>query len=128
MIEKLIEAAKKSNAPVYYIAEAEDETNIRVGRCMPGNLCGNIYSVSKNFTATAVGILLDRKMVSLYDDVWSIFHKDYPSMQEAWKYVTVKHVLTQSIGISGGFLDVDVEDAESYPTGDYLSMVFDRPF
>lgn len=128
MIEKLIAAAREKEIPVYSIAVAENEDDIRVEKCVPGNLCNNLYSISKNFTATAVGILTDRKQLRLTDDMWSLFHGTYPNMPEEWKFVTVRHVLTQTVGINRGFLDVDVEDTSLYPTDDYLKMVFDRPF
>lgn len=128
MLEKLIAAAREKNIPVYAIAEAEREDDIRVEKGIPGNLCNNLYSVSKNFTATAVGILIDRKRLRLTDDLWGLFHGAYPGMPEEWKYVTVRHVLTQTVGLSRGFLDVDVEDTALYPSDDYLQMVFDCPF
>lgn len=92
------------------------------------NACNDIYSVSKNFTATAIGILCDRGKLSLTDTVWDIFHDEYPKhCTELWKSVTVEHVLTQTIGISAGFLDIDVEDVRTYTSRDYMEMVLSAP-
>lgn len=127
IFEKMTELIREKNLPVYTLAAAASEDDIRTETCSPAHLCNNIYSVSKNFTATAAGILFDRGQLRLTDDMWSLFHGSYKNMPEEWKYITVRHVLTQTIGIDRGFLDVDVEDTSLYPTDDYLKMVFELP-
>ncbi|MBE6931334.1 MAG: serine hydrolase [Ruminococcaceae bacterium] len=128
ILDKLTDEIRARSLPVYAVAAASCEDDIRVERCFPGNLCNNLYSVSKNFTATAVGMLADRGKLSLEDDVWSLLHGMNPDMPQEWKNVTVRHVLTQTIGTDRGFLDVDVEDTALYPTQDYLKMVLEHPF
>lgn len=106
----LADRAKKEEINLYTIGEWLDgqweKTVVH-----PANDCNDLYSVSKNFTATAVGILCDRGQLSLEQSVYSLFHQEYPHCcGEKWKTVTVAHVLEQTVGIGSGFLDIDVED------------------
>ncbi len=124
---ELLKLIEQEEIPVYTVSHyraGETET-----RCIhPANCCNNIYSVSKNFTATAVGMLYDRGLLPLDTSVYELFHQDYPAdCGEDWKAVTVAHVLAQTIGITSGFLDIDAEDIRQYPTDDFLRMVLRAP-
>lgn len=124
----LADRAKKEEINLYTIGEWLDgqweKTVVH-----PANDCNDLYSVSKNFTATAVGILCDRGQLSLEQSVYSLFHQEYPHCcGEKWKTVTVAHVLEQTVGIGSGFLDIDVEDIFQYGTRDFLEMALSAPF
>lgn len=59
----------------------------------------NIHSSSKSFTSTAIGMLYDRGMINLDEKVIYFFpKKDYFMANEFQKELTVRHLLTMSIG------------------------------
>lgn len=83
----------------------------------------NIYSLSKNVTTLCIGILYDKGLLSLDDDVADIFLMEYPS-SISYRGVTIEKVMMQVTGIEKGFLDIDCDDFSSYPSDDYLEVVF----
>lgn len=122
MVEKLAEIARQQNINIYSISQIENgiEKTVTVN---PANDCNDIYSVSKNFTATAIGILYDNGLVDLNQNIYQIFSDEYPEIDTQWKAVKVRHVLTHTVGIETGFLDIDVEDIRTYGTHDFLKTV-----
>lgn len=127
VLDQLVALAKKENINVYSIAEIH-EGNLRIACVNPAHDCNDIYSVSKNFATTAVGILVDRGVISLQDTVYDFFHSAYPDVcGDAWKKVTVEHVITQTIGIDRGLLDIDNDDTYQYPTDDFLRIKLSAP-
>ena len=126
-MDALLDMIRQNNLPVYKLTYIENGVE-RTETVTPANDCNDIYSISKNFTATAIGILIDRGQLSLTDTVWDLFHADYPAeCTGKWKDVTVEHVLTQTIGIDHGFLDIDAEDVRSYPSDDWLAFALSSP-
>lgn len=125
MPKHFIETAKEYNVPAYAV------TVIRNGipetaQINPANDCNDIYSISKNFTATAIGMLCDRGMLSVDDTVYDILSPLYPDMPTVWRDCTVAHVLTQTTGIEHGFLDIDCEDARDFGADWLHYTLFDR--
>lgn len=58
-----------------------------------------LYSLSKSFTSTAVGLALSDKKLSVDDAVVSFFPEDLPSrMSENLRALRVKHLLSMSVG------------------------------
>lgn len=61
-----------------------------------------VYSLSKTFTATAIGILCDRGLLSVEDYVVDIFPDKCPEkISENLKKLKVKHLLSMNTGQSG---------------------------
>jgi CubicO group peptidase (beta-lactamase class C family) len=85
----------------------------------------SIYSLSKNFTSMAYGTLVDEGKADPEKTIYSYFSTDYPDMDEKWKEVKVKNVLTQTTGITSGFLDIDQDDIKSFGD-DYLKYTLDH--
>ncbi|MBP3427233.1 MAG: serine hydrolase [Clostridia bacterium] len=99
---------------------------IQTYRFQPGSNCSNSYSVAKVFIVTALGILWDEGRWHPDDPI--CWYLDLPADAEPrWKDVTIEHAITHRIGFDEGFLDIDSDDPTSYPTQDYLSMVFSHP-
>ena len=104
-----------------------DHGTVSYHRFEPCSICNNSYSIAKVFLMTAIGFLYDMHQLSMSDSVCSLLGDLVPQqIDPAWKLVTVDHVLTHRIGFREGFLDIDLEDASTYPTQDYLSIVFSR--
>lgn len=84
-------------------------------------------SVGKQFTATAVMMLVEEGKVGLDDSITKYF----PEAPQAWKAVTIRHVLTHTSGIPDIFGETE---ADSYSKGildfrrDYTEAEFVRSF
>lgn len=128
IIEELERYSRENNLPVYAIGEYY-KGEYKQADIRPANKCNAIYSISKNFSATAVGFLIDRGELSLDDNLYDLFHDDFPDVcGDGWKKVTVRHVLTQTTGYGGGFLDIDCEDMyATYGNTDYLEVCLSKP-
>ena len=113
MLSKFIALAKEYQIPAYAVTIIKDGA-AETARINPANDCNDIYSISKNFTATAIGMLCDRDLLSTEDSIYDILSPLYPDMPTVWKSCTVGHVLSQSTGIEHGFLDIDCEDARKF--------------
>ena len=65
----------------------------------------NQYSVSKSFTSTAIGIAIDEGLLSLDQRVAEFFRDEVPpEHREMYREVTLRHLLTMSIGHDKGLL------------------------
>lgn len=97
-------------------------------RFQPCNHCNDSYSVAKAFTMTAIGLLWDDGKLQVTDSLYDLFRDDFPSgADERWKKTTIEHALTHRLGFEKGFLDIDQEDVNAYPTSDYLRFVLSHP-
>lgn len=85
----------------------------------------NIYSLTKNITSLCIGILFDKNLLTLQDDIYDIFKDEYP-LSISYKGVTIEDVLKQVTGIQTGFLDIDVEDKNTFSEDDYLNIIFKK--
>lgn len=127
MIEILKEQASLHGLNMYGIAEITEKGAESI-RMQPCNACSNSYSVSKLFTATAVGMLQDDGILNVKDLVYPIFRDVFPeNYDNKWEKVTIENVLQHQMGIASGFLDIDVEDINEYGTDDFLYVVFSHP-
>ncbi len=90
--------------------------------------CQNIYSISKTFTATAVGMLVDRGLLGLEETVPAILG-DWcpPSYADEWHQVTVHMLLTHTAGLPDNCMDIDVLDATAFKE-DYIHETMGLPF
>ncbi len=123
MIEQLLDAITATGAHLFSLSAIEDgeEKNFKFN---PANPCNDTYSVSKAFTMAAIGLCYDRGLVKMSDRIVDLFADELPAeMDENWQKVTVDDVLRHRMGIERGFLDIDVEDINNYPTRDFLSIV-----
>ena len=127
MINDLVNTAKENGLNIYSIA-VTDKDGVHTAQLQPANRCNNSYSVAKAFTMTAIGMLYDRKKLSVDDRVFDIMREQFPDKYDkTWESVTVDDVLRHRAGFDNGFLDIDVEDISEYGTDDFLQIVFQRP-
>ncbi len=84
--------------------------------------CQNTYSVAKTFTATAVGILFDKGLMTQLDKLCDILGDWVPENipDKRWYDVTIEQLLTHSAGLPEGFLDIDVHRISEF-TDDFLT-------
>jgi len=83
--------------------------------------CSNCYSISKSFTATAVGMAVDRGLLSEEDFLVDLLREELPETYDPnLKQVKIKHLLTQTMGLSKGLLFET--DRYTHGTDDFLRV------
>jgi CubicO group peptidase (beta-lactamase class C family) len=91
------------------------------------NPCQDVYSVAKSFTATAIGILIERNLLSFDEIVTDIIEDELPeNIHPYWYETTVGNVINRQIGLPGSFLDIDAYDATEWGN-DYLKYMLTYP-
>lgn len=89
--------------------------------------CCNCYSVAKLFTLTALGLLYDQGLLDWNERIVDLFPDAFPANADPhWNDVTIDHVVRHRMGLDEGYLDIDTEDIFSYPSDDFLRLVFSR--
>lgn len=127
LLEQTAAFAQKEGIRLYRVAEILDG-NLRSVQLCPANVCNDCYSVSKSFTATAAGILIDHGLLRLQESVAAVLEDLVPApYREFWKTVTIADVLRQTVGIDHGFLDIDTDDIHAFGTDDFLWKVLSEP-
>lgn len=121
-LEDFAQFIKNNNGRVFSIAEMVGDSDPERIEITENNACQNIYSVSKVYTVSAVGILCDRKLLSVNETVTDILGDECPEGYDPyWKQTTVDMLMRHMTGIPGGF-DTDVFDASQYDP-DYLKEI-----
>lgn len=90
----------------------------------PCNACQNIYSVTKVFLNTAIGMLWDERKLGLDDKLMSYLqpYLDAP-YASAWDEVTIRHALSHRMGVDEAVIDIDRDDIRTYGTEDHLYYI-----
>ena len=90
-----------------------------------GNPLNNSYSVTKCFASAAIGLLWDEGKIGLDEPVTEVLKGEFEGTGDPkWEKVLVRHALGHTMGISRGYLDIDVEDIYAYGTDDFLEYAF----
>lgn len=88
--------------------------------------CSNCYSISKNFTTTAVGLAFDMGLLTLDDNIIDFFKDELPEQyDENLKRVKIRHLLTQTMGLEAGCLFEG--DRYTHGTDDFVKVALSRP-
>lgn len=112
---------------IHRIAEYCEGGDIEQMEFSPATPCQNIYSIAKLFTDAAVGLLVDRGLLSTDDKVVESLGELCPaSYNSLWKNTTVHMLLKHFVGLPGGFMDIDCLDANDFGD-DYLAYVMNYP-
>ena len=91
------------------------------------NPCQNVYSVAKAYVVTAIGLLVDRGLLSLDETVTGIFADELPrGCKPVWHDTTVDMLLLHRVGLPGGFLDIDCYDSRNFGE-DFLAYTLTYP-
>ena len=122
--KKEIESREKAN--VFFIAEYHNG-KIEKKELAHTNPCQDTYSVSKAFVVTAIGLLVDRGLLTTDEILTDILADELPATyNEVWTKTTVDMLLLHKVGLSGGFLDIDCFDATQFGD-DYLAYILNAP-
>ncbi len=118
----------ENNENIYNIGEYRLGGEAEMTEIQQCNACNNIYSVAKVFTVTAIGMLVDRGLLSTDETVTEILGDECPeNYHKYWDKTTVDMLLRHRIGIPGGALDIDCLDASKF-NPDYLHEVMTLPW
>lgn len=113
---------KENDGRVFSIAAIEGNNPPEKIVIRENNAAQNIYSVSKMYTVTAIGILSDRGLLSVDETVTDILGDECPEGYDPyWEQTTVDMLMRHRVGFPGGF-DIDVFDASTY-NPDYLKEI-----
>jgi CubicO group peptidase (beta-lactamase class C family) len=113
---------KENDGRVFSVTEIVGNNEPEKIELVENNASQNIYSVSKMYSVTAIGILWDRGSISVDDTVTDILGEQCPEGYEPyWKETTVDMLMRHRVGFPGGF-DTDVTDASKYDP-DYLKEI-----
>lgn len=127
-IESIFDKITEVSSNLFTFSAIEDGVEYTLNGPNRSNPCNNTYSVAKAFTMTAAGMCYDRGLLKIEDKVCDLFRDQLPAEYDPkWEQVTVDAVLRHSMGIAGGFLDIDVENLHEYPTHDFLQIIFSKP-
>lgn len=113
---------EENDGRVFSVAEIIGNNEPEKIELAENNASQNIYSVSKMYSVTAIGILWDRGLISTDDTVTSILGDECPAgYNPYWEETTVDMLMRHMTGFPGGF-DTDVTDASLYDP-DYLREI-----
>lgn len=113
---------RETQARVFSIAEIVGNNPPEKIEIKENNASQNIYSISKMYSVTAVGILCDRGLLSTESKVTEILGDECPvGYDPYWDDTTVDMLIRHRTGIPSGF-DTDVCDASQYDP-DYLKEI-----
>ncbi len=121
-LDAFAEFIKENDGRVFSIAAIEGNNPPEKIVIRENNAAQNIYSVSKMYTVTAIGILSDRGLLSVDETVTDILGDECPEGYDPyWEQTTVDMLMRHRVGFPGGF-DIDVFDASTY-NPDYLKEI-----
>lgn len=130
--DQILNYTKEWGRWIYWITVIENEksSTLCVTNASKTNDC---YSISKIFTVTALGMLFDHGNLDTDEKIVDIFKDELPDgMDIKWNDVTVHQVMCHKWGIEKGFLDIDVEDINTYRDrfgirNDFLKIILSCP-
>ncbi len=121
-LKDFAEFEKQMGGRVFSVAEITGNNEPEKLELKENNGSQNIYSISKMYTVTAVGILCDRGLLSTEDIVTAILGDECPEgYDHNWDNTTIDMLMRHMVGFPGGF-DTDVMDASEYDP-DYLKEI-----
>ena len=99
------EILAREGANVFFIAEYGAD-GIQTKALCTTNPCQNIYSIAKAFVVTAIGLLVDRGLLSTDELLTDLLADELPANYHSiWKKTSVERLLLHRVGLEKGFLD-----------------------
>ena len=127
-LPELVNIAKEDGSKIYSICEICNGVS-ETAFIRESSRCHNTYSVAKLFVVTTLGILEDQGKLDIDEPVYPIFEKKFPKdFDPKWRQVKISDVIRHRIGFGqAGFLDIDAENAATWPNRDFLSILLSCP-
>lgn len=126
LFDEFVNFASSNALPIEAIAIADENQVLAEHHFVP-DLDRNIYSHTKSFMATGVGIAISRGLMSLDDSLAEYFPESVPeNASEELFSIKLRHLLTMSSGFNGAFLmNVNRRAGEGAP--DYMKYMLSLP-
>lgn len=126
LFDEFVDYAKKTDMPIEAIAIADENAVLAEHHFAP-DLARNIYSHTKSFMSTGVGIAVSRGLMSLDDKLAEYFPESVPeNAPEALFRITLRDLLVMASGFGGAFLMNENRRAgEGAP--DYMKYMLSLP-
>ena len=127
-LDELMQFINEKQYNVIRVSQVCGDGEIETAERREDCICRNTYSVSKTFTMTAIGLLVDRGLLRVDEKVCDILKDELPEsgMDERWHISTVETALKHRLGLPGGFLDIDVTRSQEF-TRDFLRYMLTYP-
>lgn len=126
MFDEIVSFIKESRLNIYSLSMMTDDGTKTV-RLQPANECNNVYSVTKVFTNTAIGILMDEGKLKLQDPLMKYVKRFVTfSYDPVWDRVTIEDALGHKMGLDRGTFDIDLEETRPKERN-YLKFILDYP-
>lgn len=126
-LEEFAKRVREKNLNLYTIAEIRTNGTAESMVLKHTNRCQDSYSVAKAFVVAAIGLLYDRGLIRTEERIPDVLGELCPpDMEPRWNNVTVDMVMRHFCGLPGGFLDIDVHNANKFGS-DYLSYMLSYP-
>lgn len=126
LLKCFVERADRDGLAIEGIALADEERVIAEHRFRP-DLPRNIYSHTKSYMVTGIGIALDRGLISLDDRLAEAFPESLPERPDPrLMRITLRDLLTMSSGFGRGYL-MSADRRKGIGAPDYISYMLSRP-
>lgn len=126
-LEEFAQKIREKNVNLYTIAEIRTNGIAESITLQKANRCQDSYSVAKAFAVAGVGLLYDRGLIRTEERIPDILGELCPpNMDPHWNDITLHMVMRHFCGLPGGFLDIDVHNANQFGS-DYLSYMLSYP-
>ncbi|MBQ8612447.1 MAG: beta-lactamase family protein [Oscillospiraceae bacterium] len=119
--------AQRSGGNVFCVGEMRGDCVPQLKTLKVNNPCQDVYSVAKAFTVTAVGLLVDRGLLSVQETITDVLKDQLPAdCAPVWYSTTLDMLLRHQVALPEGFLDIDGWDANEFGE-DYLAYTLQYP-
>lgn len=127
MLDQALKIIEENKFNVYELTQIKGGVSKTVS-VSAANRLNNVYSLSKTFTATAVGILLMQGKLSLETPLIDCFGRGLPKNADLnWKDATVAHLLTHTLGQKKGYLFEEERQMLVTEQQDWLCYILSQP-
>ncbi|MBR5618374.1 MAG: beta-lactamase family protein [Clostridia bacterium] len=124
---RLADYVRKQGWNTFSVAVTEGDGDPQSIQMIRTNACQNVYSVTKAYTMTAIGMLYDRGLLTPDTRITDIFREEIPAdADDRWSACTVDMALRHRLGLPGGCLDIDCTPSTDFGA-DFLGCLFRIP-
>lgn len=125
-LDRLAEHVREEGYNIFRISELREGGEVETVELAQTNPCQNSYSITKLFVVTAMGLLVDRGLVSTDEKLCDILPEHFTDrVHERWHRATVDHAMRHMLGLPSGFLDIDCTNACEFGR-DHLAYMLAR--
>ncbi len=126
-LEAFAQEVRRTGANVFRVGVLRGDGEPQLLHFTETNPCQDVYSVAKAFTVTAVGLLVDRGLLSVEETITDVLAEELPAdCAPLWYKTTVDMLLRHQVALPVGFLDIDSHDAAAFGE-DYLAYTLTWP-